>query len=191
MTETEPRFFETREGLRAWLEANHESADELWVGFYKKASGRPSVTYDEAVEEALCFGWIDGVRYSVDEVSYRQRLTPRRKGSTWSAINIERAESLIERGLMREAGLRAFEKRDGNNPYSQEQPLPQSFIERFQASDDGWQYFSNQAPWYQRAAVAWVMAAKREETRERRLTTLIHDSEAGRRIKLLAGPGER
>jgi uncharacterized protein YdeI (YjbR/CyaY-like superfamily) len=180
-------FFESRAAFRAWLTANHDQAPALEVGIYKTGSGRPSVTYVEAVEEALCFGWIDGVRHAVDDVSFGQRFTPRRPGSNWSAVNIRRMESLIERGLVHAAGLRAFEARDPSAATSADRMrgLPESYLARLQAASAAWAYFSGQPPWYQRICAGWVMDAKREETRERRLETLIADSEAGRWIKLL------
>jgi uncharacterized protein YdeI (YjbR/CyaY-like superfamily) len=135
------------------------------------------------------------VRNAVDEVIFKQRFTPRRRGSNWSAVNVKRVEGLMAQGLMHESGLRAFEQRDRNRvPYSTEsrsQGLPPAYLGRLQASETAWRFFFGQAPWYQRSAAFWVMDAKREETRERRLQTLIEDSVAGRRIKPLTGPGER
>ena len=189
MTPGDCTFFEDRAAFRAWLMANHDRAEVLEMGFYKQASGLPSVTYVEAVEEALCFGWIDGVRHAIDEISFSNRFTPRRRGSNWSAINVKRVEALMAQGLMHEAGQRAFEVRDASAPRPESRPdsLPPEYVERLQASETAWTFFSAQAPWYQRTCGLWVMDAKREETRERRLTTLIADSEAGRRIKPLAG----
>jgi uncharacterized protein YdeI (YjbR/CyaY-like superfamily) len=184
-------FFESRAAFRVWLAVNHDRASELQMGVYKKGSGRPSVSYVEAVEEALCFGWIDGVRHAVDEESFGQRFTPRRPGSNWSAVNIRRVESLMAQGLMHESGLRAFNERDVSRPEDRADSLPLVYLARLQASETAWGFFSSQAPWYQRTCAMWVMDAKREETRERRLATLIADSEAGKRIGPLAGPGER
>jgi uncharacterized protein YdeI (YjbR/CyaY-like superfamily) len=188
-------FFESRQGLRAWLLANHDKVAVLQLGMYKKGSGRPTVTYEEALEEALCFGWIDGVRHPIDDERFTQRFTPRRPGSKWSAVNIRRVEGLIARGLMHDAGLRAFEARDASvQPYASEdrpQALPEPYFARLQGSQAAWQFFSAQPPWYQRTCAFWVMDAKREETRERRLATLIADSEAGRRIGPLTRPNER
>ena len=189
------RFFETPAELRAWLEANHETATELWVGFHKKATGRPSITWSEAVDQALCFGWIDGVRKSVDASSYANRFTPRRPTSAWSKVNIEKVARLREQGLMRPAGLRAFEARDEarSGIYSFEQApkeLPPAYAERFQQHGPAWAFFQAQPPGYRRTATFWVVSAKREETRLKRLDTLIEDSAQGRRIGLLARPSK-
>jgi uncharacterized protein YdeI (YjbR/CyaY-like superfamily) len=188
-------YFESRDAFRAWLNGHHDSADVLQVGFYKKGSGRASVTYPEAVDEALCFGWIDGVRHAVDADSFTVRFTPRRAGSKWSAINIKRAEGLIEAGLMHEAGLCVFkERRDAPAGYSHETApveLPELYLARLKASEHAWAFFSSQTPWYRRTAAFWVMAAKREETRERRLEALIADSEAGQHIRPLTRPNQR
>ncbi len=187
-------YFDSRAAFRAWLAAHHVSADLLHVGFYKKGSGLPSVTYSEAVDEALCFGWIDGVRHAVDALSFTVRFTPRRRGSRWSAVNIKRVEALVGAGLMHEAGLHAFEQRAGVAGYSHESrpsQLPEPYLSRLQAAEAAWTFFVSQPPWYQRDAAFWVTDAKREETRERRLETLIADSKAGRRIKPLTRPGER
>ncbi len=188
-------YFQSRAAFRAWLEANHDTATSLQLGIYKRGSGQDSVMYVEAVEEALCFGWIDGVRHAIDGLSFTQRFTPRRPGSKWSAVNIRRVESLIAQGLMHESGLRVFNERDmAKAGYSHEerpQELPAPYLARLQANETAWRFFSGQAPWYQRNASFWVMDARREETRERRLETLIADSEAGRRIKPLTRPGER
>jgi uncharacterized protein YdeI (YjbR/CyaY-like superfamily) len=194
MRQMEPVFFATRDELRAWLERHHADRDELWVGLYKKASGKPSVTWPEVVDEALCFGWIDGVRRSLGPDSYANRLTPRRARSNWSAINVKRVRELIEEGRMRPAGLVAFEARadDRTAVYSYEQrraaQLEPEQAERFRAARDAWEWFQARPPSYRRAAIHWVTSAKRAETRERRLTTLIEDSAAGRPIKPLARP---
>ena len=191
----EPTFFESRAAFRKWLTENGEGVPVLWIGFYKNGSGRPSVTYEEAVEESLCFGWIDGVRYSIDKDAFRQRFTPRTAKSNWSAVNIKRAEALIEQGLMTEAGMREFAKRDEvGAAYSYElrrDGLSPEYEARFKAQPEAWAFFEKQAPWYKRTAGFWVMDAKREETRERRLATLIADSAAGRRIGLLSRPGQQ
>ena len=185
-------FFETPDEFRAWLEANHETATELWVGFHKKATGRPSITWSEAVDQALCFGWIDGIRKSVDEHSYTNRFTPRKATSNWSKVNIEKVARLKERGLMLPAGLRAFEARDeARSGYSFEerpQELPPAYAPRFRQNGPAWTFFQAQPPGYRRTAIHWVTSAKREETRLKRLETLIDDSALGRRIGLLARP---
>jgi uncharacterized protein YdeI (YjbR/CyaY-like superfamily) len=186
-----PTFFATRAEFRAWLERHHEDADELWVGFYKKASGKPSITWPEAVDQALCFGWIDGVRRSLGDESYANRFTPRRKGSNWSAKNIRRAEQLIELGLMRPAGLAAFEARSAA-AYSYEErssaELGPEFERELRGNPKAWEFFQSQPPWYRRTAAYWVVSARKEETRRRRLATLIADSEHGRTIAPLTRP---
>jgi uncharacterized protein YdeI (YjbR/CyaY-like superfamily) len=190
----EPVFFATPAELRAWLERHHADRDELWVGLHKKASGRPSVTWPEVVDEALCFGWIDGVRRSLGPDSYVNRLTPRRPRSNWSAINIKRVGELIEEGRMTPAGMAAFEARtdDRSAVYSYEQrrgaTLEPEQEERFRAVPEAWEWFQARPPSYRRAAIHWVVSAKRPETRERRLETLIEDSAAGRTVKPLTRP---
>ena len=184
----DPVFFATRDELRAWLERHHADRDELWVGLYKKGSGKPSVTWPEVVDEALCFGWIDGVRRGLGPDSYANRLTPRRPRSNWSAINVKRVGELIEEGRMTPAGLAAFEARTGDRTgvYSYEQrrnaALDAEQERRFRAVPAAWEYFQARPPSYRRSAIHWVTSAKRAETRERRLATLIEDSAAGRPI---------
>ena len=175
--------------FRAWLEANHDSATELEVVFYKKASGKPSMTWSESVDQALCFGWIDGVRRGRDDESYTIRFTPRRPGSIWSKINVEKVAKLTEAGLMRPAGIAAFERRtdDRTGVYSfeNEAELPAEYEARLRANRAAADYLDSRPPWYRRTAIHLVMSAKREETRERRLEQLIEDSAAGRDIKQL------
>lgn len=184
----EPIFFATPADFRAWLEAHHATAQELLVGFYKKDSGRPSITWPESVDEALCFGWIDGVRRSLDASSYTIRFTPRKPHSTWSAVNIKRASELISLGLMRPAGLKAFEARTDDNSgiYAYEQrktaALDEAEEQQMRANAEAWAFFQAQPPSYRRAAIWWVIGAKRAETRQKRLATLIEDSAAGRTI---------
>jgi uncharacterized protein YdeI (YjbR/CyaY-like superfamily) len=183
-----PIFFATAGELREWLERNHASATELLVGFYKRGSGKPSITWQELVDEELCFGWIDSVRQGIDEVSYSNRLTPRKARSTWSAINIARAKELIRLGRMRPAGLKAFERRTDERSaiYSYEQRkkarLDPEAERSFRANKKAWAFFQAQAPGYRKTAIWWVISAKREETRQKRLTTLIGDSQNGRTI---------
>jgi uncharacterized protein YdeI (YjbR/CyaY-like superfamily) len=183
-------FFYSPGDLRRWLEQNHDTATELLVGFNKKASGRGGITWAEAVDEALCFGWIDGVRPSGDEHSYAIRFTPRRRGSMWSARNVERVEALAKEGRINPAGLAAFDARDrSRKPYrtTDELPLSAELEKRFRGNARAWRFFSEQAPSYRRNASRWVMSAKREETRERRLARLVEDSAAGRRLRQLGG----
>jgi uncharacterized protein YdeI (YjbR/CyaY-like superfamily) len=183
-----PTFFATPAKFRAWLEAHHDKAPELWMGLYRRGSGRPSITWPEAVDEALCFGWIDGVRKGIDDVSYMNRYTPRRARSTWSTINVNRVKELKRQGRMRPAGLSAFEKRAPakSGIYSYEQRHAAAFeeaqVRQFRANKKAWDFFQSRAAGYRRTATWWVITAKREETRLKRLATLIKDSEQGRTI---------
>jgi uncharacterized protein YdeI (YjbR/CyaY-like superfamily) len=190
----EPTFFATPADFRAWLERHHADRRELLVGFYKKGSGRPSISWPESVDEALCFGWIDGVRRSLGDDAYTIRFTPRQARSTWSAVNVRRAQELIEAGRMTPAGLAAFEARgdDRTAIYSYEQrrqaALDAEQERRFRAVPEAWEWFQARPPSYRRAAIHWVTSAKRPETRERRLRALIEDSAAGRLVKPLTRP---
>ncbi len=190
-------FFATLDEFRAWLEAHHAESTELWVGFHKKGSGLPSITWPEAVDEALCFGWIDGVRKSIDETSYVIRFTPRKARSTWSAVNIRRVQELREEGRMRPAGLKAFDARTQEKSaiYSYEQgdsvELGDAFERQFRDNRTAWEFFQAQAAWYRKAAIWWVTSAKRDETRQKRLTALIEDSAAGRKVASLTPPSAR
>jgi uncharacterized protein YdeI (YjbR/CyaY-like superfamily) len=184
-----PTFFATPDDFRRWLRKNHRTAQELWVGFHKKASGLPSITWPEAVDEALCFGWIDGVRKSVNADSYMNRFTPRRKTSSWSAVNTRRVAVLIRQRRMRAAGLKAFDARDAarTSRYSFERErarLDAPLAARFRANPTAWRFFESQPPGYQRTAIWFVMSAKQDVTRARRLERLIAESAAGRRIGL-------
>jgi uncharacterized protein YdeI (YjbR/CyaY-like superfamily) len=189
---TAPSFYASPEEWRAWLDAHHADMREHWVGFHKVGSGRPSITWPEAVDQALCFGWIDGVRRRVDETSYMIRFTPRKKASKWSLVNARRVGELREAGLMRPAGIAAFEARSETGTYSYEQRDSAAFDpereRRLRANPAAWEHFSAQPPWYRRTATHWVMSAKRDETRDRRLARLIEDSAAGRPIGPLARP---
>jgi uncharacterized protein YdeI (YjbR/CyaY-like superfamily) len=193
----QPIFFETPEQLRDWLDANHDSADELFVGAWKKATGKPSLTWEQIVEEALCVGWIDGIRRSVPGDGWVIRLTPRRKGSNWSAINVAKVAQLRAAGRLRPAGEAAFAARreDRTAVYSFEQQRAASFsVEqeaRFRANPAAWDWFQAQSPSYRRTATFWVVSAKREDTRERRLEMLIDDSAAGRDVRPIARPARR
>jgi uncharacterized protein YdeI (YjbR/CyaY-like superfamily) len=189
-----PKFFATPQVFRAWLAKHHVDTPELWVGFYKKDSGRRSITWPESVDEALCVGWIDGLRKSIDEDSYMIRFTPRKPGSIWSQVNTRRAKELVDQGRMLPAGVRAFEGRDPKktNLYSFEQrhgaKLDNALEKRFKANRAAWTFFSCQPDGYRRIALFYVMSAKQPETRVRRLDTLIRDSAAGLRIGLLRRP---
>jgi uncharacterized protein YdeI (YjbR/CyaY-like superfamily) len=189
-----PRYFATPAEWREWLEEHHATEPELLVGFYKRGSGRPSMTWPESVDQALCFGWIDGVRRRIDDDRYTIRFTPRRKGSTWSNINLKRVGELARLGLMHQAGRAAHAGRTAakSGIYSYEQrtnaKLPAKLESRFKRQRKAWAFFQAQPAWYRRTAVWWVVSAKKEETRERRLKTLIADSAAGRTIRLLTRP---
>jgi uncharacterized protein YdeI (YjbR/CyaY-like superfamily) len=183
----QPQFFKTPEDFRKWLARNHASATELLVGFYKKASGKPSITWPESVDEALCFGWIDGVRRRIDEVSYSIRFTPRKKTSTWSAINIGRVAELTKLGRMQPAGLLAFEHRreEKSATYAYEnesRTLTAEDEKKLRANRKAWEFFNSQPPGYRRLSIFWVTSAKKDETRARRLATLIEDSANSRRL---------
>jgi len=194
MAPVNPRYFGTPAEWRAWLEEHHTTAPELWVGFHKRGSGRPSITWPESVDQALCFGWIDGVRRRIDDDRYAIRFTPRRKGSSWSNINLRRVEELTRLGLMHPAGQAAHAARSAakSGIYSYEQRkrarLPAAMTARFKRNRKAWTFFEAQPASYRRTAVWWVVSAKREDTRERRLETLIADSAAGRTIRLLTRP---
>ena len=192
----QPVFFATPDEWRAWLARHHATAPELLVGFYKRGTGRPSITWPESVDHALCYGWIDGVRKSLGAESYTIRFTPRRPGSTWSRINLKRVEDLEALGLMQPAGRAAHAARTAakSGIYSYEQRaharLTPEQERTFKRNRKAWTYFQAEAPWYRRTATFWVASAKREETRAKRLATLIADSAAGRRIGPLERPGK-
>ena len=192
-----PEFFATPDKFRAWLERNHDGAEEVLVGFYKKATGKPSMTWSEAVDEALCFGWIDGKTHSLDDESYAIRFTPRRPRSNWSAVNIAKAKALIAEGRMTPAGLRAFEARadERSAVYAYEQrrnaELTREQEREFKRNARAWAWFQDQAPSYRRTAVFRVTSAKKDETQARRLAQLIDDSAAGRRIPPLSPARKR
>jgi uncharacterized protein YdeI (YjbR/CyaY-like superfamily) len=180
-------FFRSPSDLRKWFEKNAAKAQELWVGYYKKNSGKPSITWSESVDEALCFGWIDGIRQSVDGQSYKIRFTPRKPYSIWSNVNIKRAQALVADGRMTPAGLEAFEARKENKSgiYSYEQrgeQLPAPYLGILKKDKAAWEFFQKQPPWYRKAANWWVISAKQEETRKKRLESLIEHSAQGRTI---------
>src|SRR5216684_1531176 len=186
-----PTFFPAPADFRAWLEAHHDKFRELIVGFYKKDSGKPSITWPESVQVALCFGWIDGVRKSLDETSYMIRFTPRKLTSTWSSINIKFVQELTKKGLMHHAGLKAFAARNAEKSaiYSYEQRKSAQFAreqaKQFRANKSAWEFFGSQAPWYQRVCAYWVISAKREETKLKRLSDLIAHSQNRRTLPQL------
>ena len=190
-----PTFFSSSPDCRAWLEQHHEKHQELWVGFHQRDSGKPSITWPEAVDGALCLGWIDGVRKSLNETSYVIRFTPRRLRSVWSAVNIKRVAELTKLGMMRPAGVQAFERRTGNRSeiYAYEQrkgvKLGGKHEKAFRANKKTWEFFQAQPPWYQRTASWWVISAKKEETRLKRLAQLVEASEHERTILELRRPG--
>jgi uncharacterized protein YdeI (YjbR/CyaY-like superfamily) len=183
-----PRFFASPTEFRAWLDANHEREAELLVGFYKKGSGKPSMTWPESVDEALCFGWIDGVRRSLDVERYTIRFTPRKPSSIWSNVNVAKVEMLLKAGRMRPAGLAAWGRRDPEKSgiYAFERQSPAEFDaeseRRFRRARGAWRFFQEQPPGYRRLATHYVTSAKRPETRERRLTVLIEHSARGERL---------
>jgi uncharacterized protein YdeI (YjbR/CyaY-like superfamily) len=194
-TPMEPLFFATASEFRKWLKTHHATARELWVGFHKKGSGRPSITWPESVDEALCVGWIDGLRRRIDDESYVIRFTPRKPTSTWSSVNTKRMAELLREGRVRPAGLKAFELRSDEKTalYSYEQRESARFDEaseqQFRSQEAAWKYFQAQAPWYRKTATYWVVSAKKEETRQRRLAQLIEHCSHGRPMPQLARPG--
>ncbi len=180
-------FFPIQSDLRKWFEKNHNKFDELWIGYYKKSTGKPSINWQESVDEALCFGWIDGIRKSIDEESYKIRFTPRRKGSIWSTVNTKGIKELIKLGLVKPAGLEVFKKRDEKkaNQYSFEQEkviLPKEFEKKIKANKKAWEYFEKLPSYAKRLSTWWVISAKKEETKLNRLDVLIWCSEEGRKI---------
>jgi uncharacterized protein YdeI (YjbR/CyaY-like superfamily) len=189
-----PVFFASTEEFRAWLARHHASASELWVGFHKKHTGRPTLTWPESVDAALAFGWIDGIRKSLDADAYVIRFTPRKRGSIWSNVNIRKAEALVRAGLMHPAGLLAFEAREAKKSgiYSfeqrQEPRLDAAELQQLRANAAAWKFFQAQPPGYRRLATYWVISAKRAGTRARRLRILIDDSAAGARIREMRRP---
>ena len=190
-----PRFFASPSQFRAWLAKHHASASELEVGFYKKDSGKKSITYQEALDQALCYGWIDGVRHRIDDVSYRNRFTPRRPKSKWSNVNLRHFARLKKAGLVQPPGLKAFERRDTKAaPYSFEtrpQELAPAYRKKLKANPRAWAFFQAQPPGYRRLMTYFVMEAKQEETRQRRLAVLIAHSARAERIPVMAPASRR
>ena len=182
------KFFKKRSDFRKWLDKNHAAKDEIIVGFYRVGLGIQGMRWEEAVEEALCYGWIDGVRRKIDEESYSNRFTPRRVGSNWSAINIAKVEEMTAKGLMMPAGIAAYEKRleHRSGIYSYENDpstLAPVYEKEFKKNKAAWKFFTSQAPWYQRLMIHRIMSAKREETRMSRLQKIIETSAEGKRIQ--------
>ncbi|HJU93152.1 MAG TPA: YdeI/OmpD-associated family protein [Pyrinomonadaceae bacterium] len=190
-----PKFFSTPAEFRQWLERNHDTATELLIGFHKKSSGKKSITYPEALDEALCFGWIDGVRKKLNETSYMQRFTPRKPNSIWSNINVNHVERLKKDGRMHASGLAAYERRDPKRTgiYSFENEsvkLAPAYEKKFRQNKKAWKFFEEQPPYYKKLMIFRIMAGKKEETRIRKLDQLIECSANGHRIGLLTGKEE-
>ena len=180
-------FFADTSELRQWLKENHREARELWVGYYKQGTDKANFSWSESVDEALCYGWIDGIRESIDEDSYRVRFTPRKPDSNWSAINIKKVEELNRRRLMRAAGIKAFAGRreQSSDRYSFEQESPKldkKYERRFKAHGKAWKFLQSLTPSTRKTSIGWVMSAKKEETRQRRLDTLIQSSAERQKI---------
>ncbi len=183
----EPQYFATPAALRAWFKKNHAKAAELLLGYWKVDSGQPSVTWPQSVDEALCVGWIDGVRKRIDDERYTIRFTPRRPGSVWSRVNVKRVPELVAEGRMQPAGLAVFEARradqqEGYTFANRAEHLPEALDKRFRTEAEAWAYFERQPPGYKRMAIYWVTSAKQEATQLKRLATLIEDSAAEQRL---------
>jgi uncharacterized protein YdeI (YjbR/CyaY-like superfamily) len=184
-TRGQVRIFLSAEAFRAWLDEHHATASELFVGFYRAGAGKAAMTYAESVDEALCYGWIDGITYRIDDEVRATRFTPRRRTSNWSAVNLAKVEQLRAAGRMRPAGIRAHAERDRRKDatYSHERPevsLDAGMLRRFRADAGGWAYWQARPPSFRRQASYWVMSAKRPETRERRFGELLASASAGR-----------
>ena len=181
-------FFNNQKEFSDWLEEHADEASELWVGYFRKSTGRASLTWSESVDVALCFGWIDGIRKTIDEQSYKIRFTSRKTTSVWSAVNVKKVETLIELGKMKSAGMHVFNNRTDTQGYSSDDrnvQLSKEYEKQIKINKPAWLFFTNLAPSYKRDSVWWVMSAKREETRLRRLGILISSSEAGLKIPTL------
>lgn len=184
----DPVFFTKQEDFENWLEDHHATVSELWVGYFKKSTGRPSLTWSTSVDVALCYGWIDGVRNTIDDQSYKIRFTPRKQNSVWSAVNVKKVETLIPLGKMKPAGLKLFHSRSDKEGYTSDSrsiPLDPAFEAQIKANQTAWTFFTNLAPSYKRDSIWWVMSAKMEETRLKRLGVLISSSEEGLKIPML------
>jgi uncharacterized protein YdeI (YjbR/CyaY-like superfamily) len=187
----EPIYFSSQAALRAWFEQNHTTETELIVGYHKKATGRESITWSQSVDEALCFGWIDGIRRSVDNDRYCIRFTPRKTDSNWSTVNIQKVEELTKSGKMRPAGLDVYSKRKESRSgiYTYEtlkvSLLPENMESRFRLNEAAWDYFQSQAPSYRKVTIRWIVSARQEDTRIKRLDELISSCEAGEWIRAM------
>jgi uncharacterized protein YdeI (YjbR/CyaY-like superfamily) len=182
-----PLFFNDQTEFRKWLEKNHKNESELLVGYYKKTTGKSNMTWSQSVDEALCFGWIDGVRRSIDKETYCIRFTPRRPNSNWSTVNIKKVEELLKQGLMQQAGLEIYKQRksdkSGTASYeNRPKQLDTELADRFKSNPIAWEFFSRQAPSYQRTITYWIMSAKQEKTKILRLDKAIYESEKHKRI---------
>ncbi|MCX5524946.1 YdeI/OmpD-associated family protein [Streptomyces bobili] len=185
----EPIFFSSPEEFRAWLEEQHATASECQVGMWKKDSGKPTLSWSEAVDQALCYGWIDGRQNPIDDFSWTIRFSPRRPRSNWSLVNLRKIEELTAQGLMRPAGITVFEARDRDREENPASEFDAAQLARFQAEPKAWEWFSAQAPSYRKQAIHHVTGAKRPETRERRMDQLIADSLQAVRLKPFRRPG--
>src|SRR5919106_1079114 len=191
-----PKFFNPPAEFREWLERNHDTASELLIGFHKKSSGKKSITYPEALDEALCFGWIDGVRKKLNETSFVQRFTPRKPRSIWSNINVNHVERLKKEGRIHASGLAAYERRDPKRTgiYSFENEpvkLAHDYEKKFRQNKKAWKFFEEQPAYYKRLMIFRTMSGKKEETRLRRLDQLIECSANGHRVGLLRAKPEK
>lgn len=184
----DPIYFKNQDDFRKWLEVNHELEQEVYAGFYRTSTGKPCMTWSESVDQALCFGWIDGIRRKIDEERYCIRFTPRRPGSVWSKINIKKIEDLTAKGLMFPAGLRAFSqlKPEKSGIYSFENEpvrLNEALEAKFKSNSKAWDFFSKQAPSYRKGVITWIMSAKQDTTKIARLRKLIDESEKQNRLR--------
>jgi len=184
------KFFKAQSDFHNWLLKNHDKIDEIWIGFWKVDSKQKGITYSHALDEALCFGWIDGIRKSINDDSYKIRFTPRKKNSKWSKVNIKRANEFLKSEQMQPSGLKAFGKREEGNKikYSLEEKIEKlspDFEKKFRADKNAWEFFQLQPPYYKRTASFWVMSAKKEESRQRRFEILFNDSANKKRIDVL------
>ncbi len=184
----EVNFFNNEEEFNDWLEEHHAEASEIWVGYFRVSTGRPSLTWSASVDAALCFGWIDGIRKTIDKQKYKIRFTPRKVNSVWSAVNVKKVKALIQLGKMRPEGIHVFNNRTDAQGYHSEQrnvELAKEYEEQIKENQTAWLFFTNLAPSYKRDSIWWVMSAKKEETRLRRLGILIASSKEGIKIPIL------